>query len=121
MYKRQAPSNKIKIIGDYSGDAPRAVVIDDEGNQTPLGGGEGGSGLPVFGSSVGDFSKDDLGRILQVQKYLDSSENDAYSAFWSGLSLPILNRVTGDEDNGALGAEGSDMPSPCLLYTSRCV
>lgn len=41
-----APAGYVKVIIDYSGDAPAVVLIDENGNQTTLGGDGSGGGLP---------------------------------------------------------------------------
>ena len=66
--------------------------------------------LPAFGSQSGDFSSENVGRLLQIQPYGDI----AYAAFWTDLQLPILNRRSSESENGTFGPY-EDPPSGSVL------
>lgn len=64
---------------------------------------------PEIGSGVGTFTKGDLGKILQIQSIAIDPEIDAYQAFWTELSLPILNRKSDDANYVNNGAKPVDV------------
>lgn len=78
-----APDGYVKVIIDYSGDAPSIVLIDSEGNQTIVGEG-GDGGIPALPTEVEIFAEGGLdSRDLVLAGYVGGNEVGASTVQWA--------------------------------------